>query len=325
MGGNSMSELAIDQKLVKQRAKEAKMIRLKRYIPLFIMVVPGTLYLLINNYLPMLGLGIAFKDIDYSKGILGSDWIGFKNFEFLFATSDAFRITRNTILYNGSFIIINTISAICIAILLNELRSRFASRFYQSVLLLPYLISTVIVGYLVFALLSMDSGLINRTILPFLGIDPIMWYNEPKYWPYILTFVHTWKDAGYLCVIYLAAIIGIDKEYYEAAKIDGANKWHQILHITLPSISSVITIMTLMSIGKIFYADFGLFYQVPLNSGILSPTTDVIDTYVYRSMLNLGDIAMASAAGFYQSIVGFTLVIIANYIVRKINRENALF
>jgi len=320
-----MSQLALDQKPAKQRMKTSEFAKWKRYAPLFIMVLPGVLYMLFNNYLPMLGLVIAFKDINYTKGILGSDWTGLKNFEFLFRTSDAFTITRNTILYNGGFIVINTLIAITVAILLNGLKNRFASRVYQSVILLPYLISTVVVGYLVFALLSMDSGLMNRTILPALGLDPIMWYNEPKFWPYILTIVHTWKEAGYLCVIYLAAVLGIDKEFYEAAKIDGANTRKQVLHITLPMIMPVIIIMTLLSIGKIFYADFGLFYQVPLNSGILSSTTDVIDTYVYRSLLNLGDIGMASAAGFYQSIVGFVLVIAANMLVRKISRDSALF
>ncbi len=320
-----MSQLAAGRKLVKEGRGSSRFTRWKRYAPLFMMVLPGALYLLFNNYVPMLGLIIAFKDINYTKGILASDWIGFKNFEFLFRTSDAYTITRNTILYNGAFIVINTAVAIGVAIMLNGLKNRIASRFYQSVILLPFLISTVVVGYLVFALLSMDSGLMNRTILPALGLDPVMWYNNPKYWPYILTIVHTWKEAGYLCVIYLAAILGIDKEYYEAAKIDGANGRQQIMHITLPSILPVIIIMTLLAIGKIFYADFGLFYQVPLNSGILSPTTDVIDTYVYRALLNLGDIGMASAAGFYQSVVGFILVIVSNLIVRKLNPDNALY
>ncbi|MFC4302176.1 ABC transporter permease subunit [Cohnella boryungensis] len=320
-----MNQIAAKQGLFKKGPRSSRRIGWRRYAPLFIMVLPGVLYLLFNNYMPMLGLIIAFKDINYTKGILGSDWIGFKNFEFLFRTSDAYTITRNTILYNGAFIAINTVVAIGVAIMLNGLKNRIASRFYQSVILLPFLISTVVVGYLVFALLSMDSGLMNRTILPALGLDPVMWYNDPKYWPYILTIVHTWKEAGYLCVIYLAAILGIDKEYYEAAKIDGANGRQQIMHITLPSIMPVIIIMTLLAIGKIFYADFGLFYQVPLNSGILSPTTDVIDTYVYRALLNLGDIGMASAAGFYQSVVGFALVIVSNLIVRRFNPDNALY
>lgn len=183
----------------------------------------------------------------------------------------------------------------------------------------------VIVGYLVFALLSLETGFINKTVLPLLGLSEISWYSEAKYWPYILTIVHIWKSAGYLCVIYLAAIIGIDKEYYEAAEIDGAGKLQQIRSITIPLLIPVITVMTLLQIGRIFYSDFGLFYQVPLNAGALQSTTNVIDTYVYRSLLMLGDMGMSSAAGLYQSLVGCVLVFLSNYIVRKINKDNAIF
>ncbi|MFC5703941.1 ABC transporter permease [Cohnella faecalis] len=298
---------------------------LKRYRALFFMMLPGLAYLIINNYMPMFGVIIAFKDINYAKGILGSDWIGFKNFEYLFKTADAYVITRNTILYNGGFIILNTVMAIGVAILLNEVKNKFAARFYQSVILLPFLISMVIVGYLVLSMLSAESGFVNSTLLPMFGIEPISWYFEPKYWPYILTLVQVWKATGYLCVIFLAAIIGIDNEYYEAATIDGANKWQQIRSITVPLIAPTITIMTLLAIGRIFYSDFGLFYQVPLNSGPLQPVTDVIDTYVYRGLMTLGDIGMSSAAGLYQSLVGFILVLLSNYIVSRRNKENALF
>jgi len=299
--------------------------KIRRFIPLFVMVLPGVVYLFINNYLPMFGLIIAFKDINFAKGILASDWIGFKNFEYLFKTSDAWIITRNTILYNSAFIIINLVIAVSIAILLNEVKKKFFARLYQSVILIPYLISMVIVGYLVLALLSGENGFINKQLLPVFGIELITWYSEPKYWPFILTIVNIWKNAGYLCIIYLAAIIGIDPEYYEAATIDGASKWQQIKSITIPLIAPVITIMTLLQIGRIFYSDFGLFYQVPLDTGTLQSTTNVIDTYVYRALLNLGDIGMSSAAGLYQSIVGFTLVLISNYIVSRRDRDNALF
>jgi putative aldouronate transport system permease protein len=296
-----------------------------RYRMLFLMVVPGMIYLFINNYLPMFGVIIAFKNINYRKGILGSDWTGFKNFEYLFKTSDAWLITRNTILYNGGFIIINLALAIAVAILLNEIKNRFFSRFYQSVILLPYLISMVIVGYLAMAMLNVENGFLNHSILPLLGMEPISWYSEPKYWPYILTIVNTWKNMGYLCIIFVAAIAGIDNEYYEAAMLDGANKWQQIRNITIPLIMPAITIMALLSIGRIFYSDFGLFYQVPLNSGPLQPTTDVIDTYVYRGLMTLGDIGMSSAAGLYQSVVGFVLVMISNFIVRRKSPDQALF
>ncbi|WP_240420985.1 ABC transporter permease [Paenibacillus periandrae] len=307
------------------RAVETGFQKFKKYKVLYLMVLPGIVYLLINNYLPMFGMIIAFKDINFSKGIIDSDWIGLKNFEYLFKTTDAYIITRNTILYNIVFITLNLIIAVSLAILLNELKNRLFSRFYQSVILLPYLISSVIIGYLVFSLLSMEHGFVNKSVLPLLGLDEMLWYNEPKYWPYILTIVQVWKSAGYLCVIYLAAVLGIDHEYYEAATIDGANRLQQILHITIPLITPVIIIMTLLQIGKIFHSDFGLFYQVPLDAGMLQPTTNVIDTYVYRALLKNGDIGMSSAAGLYQSIVGFVLVLISNIVVRKINRENALF
>ncbi|MCC3374470.1 sugar ABC transporter permease [Cohnella sp. REN36] len=304
--------------------------KLKRYRALFLMVLPGLAYLIVNNYLPMLGVVIAFKNIDYShKGLFGliyySDWIGFKNFEYLFKTNDALVITRNTLLYNGGFIILNTSIAIALAILLNEVRNRLASRFYQSLVLLPYLISMVIVGYLVLSMLNVENGFVNKQILPMLGMHPISWYSESKYWPYILTIVNLWKNIGYFCIIYLASIIGIDQEFYEAATIDGASKWQQIRSITVPLIAPTITVMTLLGIGRIFYSDFGLFYQVPLNSGPLQPTTDVIDTYVYRGLMTLGDIGMSSAAGLYQALVGFILVMISNYVVARRNREQALF
>lgn len=273
----------------------------------------------------MFGIVIAFKNINFAKGIWGSDWVGLKNFEYLFKTSDAYIITRNTIGYNSLFIVLSTIFAIAIAILLNEIRVRFLSRLFQSLVLLPYLISMVIVGYLVLAFLNVENGFINKTVLPMLGMEGIPWYSETKYWPYILTIVNTWHQTGYLCVVYLAAIIGIDQEYYEAATLDGANRWQQVWKVTLPLISPIVTTMVLLAIGRIFYSDFGLFYQVPLNTGALMPVTNTIDTYVYRALMNLGDFGMSSAAGLYQAVVGLTLILISNTIVKKINRDNALF
>jgi putative aldouronate transport system permease protein len=299
--------------------------RWRKYSPLFLLMVPGVIYLLINNYLPMFGMFIAFKDINYQKGIFGSDWIGLKNFEYLFKTRDAYIITRNTLAYNSVFIVLNTVLAVCTAILLHEIKKKFMSRFYQSVILLPYLISMVIVSYLVFSMLSVDTGMMNKAILPLFGGSEVNWYTEAKYWPYILVIINLWKGVGFLCVVYLASIISIDPEYYEAATLDGASKWRQIRSITLPLLIPVITMMTLLGIGRIFYSDFGLFYQVPMDSGVLAKTTNVIDTYVYRGLMNLGDIGMSSAAGMYQSLVGFILVILSNYVVRKFNKENALF
>lgn len=306
-------------------SKKSKKNRFIKYMPIYIMMIPGLLYLFVNNYIPMFGLIIAFKNVNFAKGILGSDWIGFKNFEFLFKSADAFIITRNTILYNVAFIIINTAVAIAIAILLNEIKNKILLSLYQSLVLLPYLISMVVVSYLVYAVLSMDTGFMNKTILPALHIGEISWYNEAKYWPVILIIVNTWKGFGFLCVVYLASIVGIDQEMYEAADLDGATRWQQIINITIPMIMPTVIIMTLLAIGRIFYSDFGLFYQVPMNSGALYNTTNVIDTYVYRGLLQIGDIGMSSAAGMYQSIVGFILVILSNYVVRKFSSENAMF
>lgn len=299
--------------------------KMKPFLPLYLMMIPGAIYLIINNYIPMGGLIIAFKNYNYRLGIFGSKWAGLSNFEFLFKTKDAFIITRNTLLYNTAFIIIGTMFAIIVAILLNEIHSKAAKKFYQTVILVPFLISIVVVSYLVYAFLSTDSGFINNSILKALGIEPISWYTTEKYWPAILIIVNIWKSFGYSCIIYYATLVGIDKGYYEAAVIDGANRWQQVIHITLPSLKPTIITLTLMAIGKIFYSDFGLFYQVPMNSGPLIDVTNTIDTYVYRGLMSLNNIGMSSAAGFYQSLMGFVLVITANAIVRKLNPENALF
>ncbi len=304
--------------------KKRKAIRLKRYFPVYLMALPGIIYLFINNYMPLPGLILAFKNYNARNGIWGSDWVGFKNFKFLFATNDAFVITRNTLCYNLIFIIVNTIAAIAVAIILSELRHKI-KKFYQSVILLPYMISMVIVSYLVFAFLSTENGFLNNSILKPLGIEPVAWYMETKYWPFILVFANCWKVIGYNCIIYLAAIIGFDRGYYEAAAIDGANKWKQITKITIPMLKPTIIMMTLLAIGRIFYSDFGLFYQVPQNSGALFSVTNTIDTYVYRGLLELGDITLSAAAGLYQSVIGFILVLISNLMVRRIDPDSALF
>ncbi|OCT10807.1 sugar ABC transporter permease [Paenibacillus pectinilyticus] len=291
---------------------------------LLAMAAPGALFLLIYAYTPMLGLVIAFKRYRFDEGIFGSKWVGFQNFEFLFATRDAWRITLNTLYLNALFIVIGTVSSLIVALLLNEVRKKGLLKFYQSALFFPYFLSWVIVGYFTFALLNYDSGMINKLLESF-GFSKIQWYAKPNYWPFILIIVYVWKNIGYFSVIYLASMMGIGHEYYEAAKIDGANKWQQITKITIPLLTPVITIMTLLQIGRIFYADFGLFYHVPQNTGMLYETTDVIDTYVFRSLRMLGDVGMASAAGFYQAVVGLVLVLLSNWIVRRINPDNALF
>ncbi len=288
---------------------------------LYLMMLPGIIYLIINNYMPIGGLALAFKKFDYSKGIFGSPWSGLNNFKFLFSTRDAGLMIRNTLGYNFVFILLGTILAIAVAIILNEIRSELPKKIYQIFILIPYLISMVVVSYIVFAFLSTDNGFINNSILH----SKINWYMTPKYWPYILVFVNLWKSFGYNSIIYYATVIGIDTSLYEAAVVDGATRWQRICHVTLPGLRPTIITMTLLAIGRVFYSDFGLFYQVPMNSGLLYDVTTTIDVYVYKGLIVLNDVGRSAAAGFFQSVCGFLLVLTANLIVTKIDKDNALF
>ena len=306
------------------RAKKQSMgKRVVKFLPVYAMALPGLIYLFINNYMPLPGLVLAFKSYNARDGIWGSPWAGFSNFTYLFQ-NDAGYITRNTIFYNLAFIVINTVLAIAIAVVLSEMTNRM-KKFYQSAILLPYLLSSVIIAYLVFAFLGVENGFLNRTVLPLFGIEPVNWYTETSVWPFILILVNAWKSVGYNCIVYLATIMGFDRAFYEAAIIDGASKVQQVFRITIPMLKGTIVMLTLLAIGRIFYSDFGLFYQVPMNTGALYPVTQTIDTYVYRGLLEVGNITMSAAAGAYQSLVGFILVLGANLVVRKVDRENALF
>jgi putative aldouronate transport system permease protein len=298
--------------------------QLRKNFPFLLMAAPGFLLLVVFSYLPMFGVVIAFKNYRASQGIWGSEWIGLKNFEFLVRTPDLQRITTNTIFLNTLFILTGLIGAIGLALLLNEVRVKLAARIYQTVIFFPFIISWVIVGYFSFALLNYENGLVNGVVRA-LGIEPISWYNSPDQWPAILTITNLWKGVGYGSVIYLAAMLGINQEYYEAAMLDGANKLQQIRYITLPFLIPVVIIVMLLAIGKIFYADFGMFYYVTRDSKLLYPTTDVIDTYVFRALRVNADIGMAAATGLYQSVVGFALVIFSNWVVKRIDPERSLF
>ena len=301
-----------------------KRVQTKMTLALFSMMLPGFIYLLINNYIPMAGLTIAFKRFDYSKGIWGSEWCGFDNFTYLFKTQDALNIIRNTIGYNLVFIILGNVLAVAVAIMLNNLRGQMNKKIYQTVIVIPYLISMVVVSYIVFGFLSQENGFLNKLIVS-MGGDPISWYTTSKYWPFILVIVNLWKGFGYSSILYYATVIGIDSSLYEAATVDGANKWKQIWHVTLPGLKGTIITMVLLNLGRMFYTDFGLFYQVPMRSGLISSVTDTIDVFVYKGLTQLNDVGRASAAGFLQSVLGFVLVLTANYIVRKIDEDNALF
>ena len=297
----------------------------KKNLTYMLFLLPGLVYLVINNYVPMMGVFIAFKNIDYVKGIFKSDWIGLENFRFLFRTKDALVMTRNTLLYNLVFIIAGTIFAVFVAILLCELGEKLSARLFQSALILPYLLSWVIISYIVFAFLSSDTGYINKAVLEPAGKGFVNWYGEPFYWIFILIFVFLWKSTGYQSIVYMANIAGIDSSIKEAARIDGANKLQEIRYVVLPLLRPTVVIMTLLAIGRIFYSDFGLFFQVPMDSGALYPATQTVDTYVYRGLMKLNDIGMASAAGLYQSVVGFILVLLSNLAVKKADPDNALF
>lgn len=302
--------------------------RFVRNKELMLLAVPGLIWFLVFAYLPMIGIVIAFKQYritsdNFFVNLWNSAWVGLDNFKFLFSSSDAWIITRNTLFYNFVFIILGLVIPIMIAIALNELLNKKFAKFYQSAMFMPYFLSWVVVSYCLFAFLSPESGLVN-SILSGLGMDPISWYNEPGYWPYILIFMSQWKGVGYNTVIFLAALVSLDKSLYEASMLDGATKWQQIRYITLPLLKPVVIILFILAVGRIFYSDFGLFFQLPRDSGALYSVTNVIDTYVFRSLMSLGEIGMSSAAALYQSIVGFILVMITNFIVKRIDKDRAL-
>jgi putative aldouronate transport system permease protein len=297
----------------------------RRDLTLLLMGLPALVQILVFAYLPMFGLVIAFKDYRFSEGIFGSSWVGLENFRYLFARGTAWRITYNTIVLNGIFITSTLIVSVTVAILMNEIYRSVLARFYQTALFLPHFVSWVIAGYFVFGFLSANPpGWVNR-ILDGLGMEPIRWYQSPQYWPGILTIVNLWKSIGFWSIVYLAGILGISPEYYEAAKIDGATKLQQIVYVTLPLLVPLIVTNVLLQVGRIFYADFGLFFNVTQDQPALYRTTDVIDTFVYRSLRQLSNVSMAAAAGFYQAVVGLVLISLVNWIVRRINPERALF
>lgn len=310
------------------KIKNTKKNKFKKNMEFILLTLPGTVWFILFSYLPMFGVILAFKnwriDGNFFQSLARSEWAGLNNFKFLFSSSDAWVITRNTVLYNIAFIILGIVLPTMLAILLKELHNKKLSKYFQTLMFLPYFLSWVIVSYCLYAFLSVDKGYINNILQQFGGED-ISWYTESKYWPFIIIFMSQWKAVGYGTVVYLASICGIDKSYYEAALVDGASKWQQIKSITIPLLKPIIIIMFISSIGGMFRSDLGLFYQLPKDSGALYPVTNVIDTYVYRGLMNLGNIGMSSAAGLYQSVVGLVLILITNGIVRKVDNENAFF
>lgn len=274
---------------------------------------------------------MAFQDYKiYTKGpsfinnIIHSKFVGFKNFEFLFATSDTWIMVRNTLCYNIVFIILGLVISVAFAIMINELTSKFAAKAYQTVMFFPYFLSWVVASYFLQAFLDPTRGLLVNLMKDW-GMIPIDFYNDTKPWPFILTLCNVWKNTGYSTILYLAAITGIDSSEYEAASIDGATKWNQIVYITLPHLKTMMVMLFIMNVGKIFCSDFGLFFNVPLQSGPLFRVTQVVDTYVYRAMMNTQNYGMSTAAGLLQNIIGFVCIMIANGIVNKVDPDSALF
>lgn len=291
---------------------------------IYLLALPGIIFFIIFSYMPMIGTIIAFKDFQMSKGILGSPWNGFKNFEFFFTSGDAWRVTRNTVGLNALFILFIAFFQVFFAVLLNEVRSSFFKKITQSIMFLPYFMSWIIVSVIVMGFLGSDTGAINK-LLTGLGIEAVAWFSKPELWPAILVLLNVWKWTGYGVVIFLATIVGIDISMYEAAVIDGAGRLQQIWHITLPLLKPTIVILTLLSIGKIFYGDVGLIYGIIGDNALLFPTTDVIDTYVLRALRSSSDLGMSTAIGLWQSIMGFVLVLVSNKLANRYESEGALF
>ena len=297
--------------------------RFRNNLPLTALALPGIIMIFIFSYIPLYGLVLPFKDFKLDLGFFGSEWVGFENFRFLFSGSDMLNATKNTVLYNLFFVFIKPFFSVILALMLFEVSKRWV-KFYQTLLLLPFFVSWVVLSYALRVFLDMDVGMFNMIIKQF-GGEPVMWYTDPKYWPVILIISAIWKGMGYDAVLYYAALMGVDRELFEAAEIDGAGKLRQMWYISLPMLKSIIVMMMILNIGKIFYGDFGLFYNLTLNSSLLYQTTDVIDTYVFRTMMVMGDVGMSAAACFLQSVVGFILVLATNLIVRRVDNDNALF
>ncbi|MDI4643779.1 ABC transporter permease [Cohnella hashimotonis] len=311
----------------RQRGKtKAIAFELNKNAFLYLMAVPGLVVLFFFNYLPMAGVLIAFKNFDFGKGIFGSEWTKpiFNNFNFLFTSDTTFRATRNTILLNLLFIASSTVVAVGLALLLNEVRKKTFKKLVQSFTLLPFFVSWIVVSVFAYSIFAFDQGMLNQ-LLQWFGLSKVNWYNTPQAWPIILTLIMVWKSAGYNSILYIATLSGVDTSYYEAAEIDGATRFQQMRYISLPMLKPTIIILTLLAIGRIMNADFGMFYGIIGDNPNLYATTDVLDTFIFRNLRVLGDVGMASAASFYQSVIAFILVLACNRWANKYQNGSGLF
>lgn len=288
------------------------------------MIFPALIYFFVFHYLPMAGLVLAFKRFNFIDGIWGSPWIGFENFRFLFISGVLWRVTRNTILYNIAFLLIGTTVEVIVAVFIADLYGRWFRKTAQTMMFLPYFISYVVVGAFVYNLFNYETGVVN-SVLSSIGAEPINVYARPKMWIFILIIFHTWKWVGYGSVIFLAAITNVDRELYEASRIDGASVFQQARFITIPLIMPTVVLSMIFQIGRIMRGQFELFYQIIGNNGNLFPLTDVVDTFVFRALVRTTDLGMGSAVGLYQSVFGLIMVFSVNAIVKRINEDFALF
>ena len=324
MKGTELMKSNVAQKSNILQKKKSRWQEFKENGELSLLLIPGIIYFLIFAYTPMVGIIVAFKDYRNNLGIFGSKWVGLQNFKFFFTSQDAWRLARNTMGYGLLFIILGIVCSVTLAILLYEVKRKSALKFYQTTMILPHFLSWVIVGYITYILLEPGMGIINKILMHF-GFTAVDWYQEPKYWPIILPIVQVWKTVGLSTIMYYAALMGVDEQLFEAAALDGAGRFKQILHISIPSLVPLMTILTIMNVGNIIKGDFGLFYTIPRDVGLLYPTTDIIDTYVYRGLRQGDDIGITAAVGLFQSVVGFVMVMGTNYIVKKVNPDSALF
>lgn len=308
----------------KEKKKHYFLMDLKKNWLLWLMLLPVFAYFIINNYLPMVGIYFAFTDYNFKDGLFGSPFIGLKNFEYLWVSDTLGRLTLNTILYNIAFIVLGNVLQIFMAILISQLAGKWFKKITQTMMFMPYFVSYVILSVVVYNFLNYEYGLVNH-FLESIGVEPLNFYGEPSYWPFIITFFEIWKGLGYGMVVYLATILGISKELYEAATVDGANIFQQIHYILLPHVKPTFIILLLYAIGNIMKGQFQLFYQTVGNNGLLFRTTDIIDTYVYRVTTTSFDFGIGTAAGLYQSVFGFVLVVVVNWLVKRKNPEYALF
>lgn len=297
---------------------------IKKNSYLYLLAVPGILFLMVFAYIPMSGHIIAFKELDFSKGLFFSPWVGFDNFKFLFQNREWLTVTLNTLKLNSLFIVFGLGGAVIIALFLNEVKNAFFKRITQSLIFMPYFISWMVVSFMIFTIFNTSNGLLNK-VLESLGKEAVSWYSQPKYWPAILTIMYIWKQAGYFSIIFLSSIVGISAEYYESARIDGASRIQQIFYVTLPLIRPTIIVMALLAVGKIFYGDFGMIYSIIGDNGTLFSTTDVIDTFSYRAMRKLGNFGMASSVVLYQAVMGMVTVLIFNKVAKRVEQGSELF